>query len=72
MLLEGLALKSPNTFACPSRDLKVVPQLWQVLPGELLVIVGTVGGGKSSLLAGLLSEMLLEQARAYISASQSA
>ena len=38
----------------------------QVAPGELLVIVGTVGAGKSSLLAGILGEMLLTQARMHL------
>ena len=33
----------------------------QVASGELLVIVGSVGAGKSSLLAGILGEMLLSK-----------
>ena len=37
----------------------------QVAPGELLVIVGTVGAGKSSLLSGLLGEMLLTKVCLY-------
>jgi len=42
----------------------------QVAPGELLVVVGTVGAGKSSLLAGILGEMLLTQARMQLCPSR--
>ena len=35
--------------------------LAQVLAGELLVVVGQVGAGKSSLLSAMLGEMRLQQ-----------
>ena len=42
----------------------LIPEaLTQVAPGELLVVVGTVGAGKSSLLAAMLGELLLTKVR---------
>jgi ABC-type hemin transport system ATPase subunit len=37
--------------------------LVQVMAGELLVVVGQVGAGKSSLLSAMLGEMRLQQVR---------
>ena len=37
--------------------------LAQVLEGELLVVVGQVGAGKSSLLSAMLGEMRLQHVR---------